>query len=210
MRGKMDGLQKGTGSTAWSCVGWLLLPDPLLQEIVLLNQDDLVTPNGATSFCPQILSNCLFVWQPEQSSVSSWAAGCLKDWGCLRADGNVPIFLSPALRDLTETHSAQNAEEECPKNAIANAAGKASFFIHFDFSGFFFPAWNPGLDLVCTERKGVGCLLMSLCPTSPTSRTSGIYGHLSLKLQSPAAASAHSPQSRGWAPSQALCTLQHC
>lgn len=75
---------------------------------------------------------------------------------------------------------------------------------------FFFPAWNPGLDLVCTERKGVGCLLMSLCPTSPTSRTSGIYGHLSLKLQSPAAASAHSPQSRGWAPSQALCTLQHC
>lgn len=79
IRGKMGGLQKGTGSTAWSCVGWLLLPDLLLQEIMLLNQDDLVTPNGATSFCPQILSNCLFVWQPEQSSVSSWAAGCLKD-----------------------------------------------------------------------------------------------------------------------------------
>lgn len=61
VRGKMGGLQKGTGSTAWSCVGWLLLPDPLLQEIVLLNQDDLVTPNGATFSAPRFYPIvCLF------------------------------------------------------------------------------------------------------------------------------------------------------
>lgn len=61
IRGKMGGLQKGTGSTAWSCVGWLLLPDLLLQEAVLLNQDDLVTPNGATSSAPRFYPIvCLF------------------------------------------------------------------------------------------------------------------------------------------------------
>lgn len=53
IRRKMGGLQKGAGSTAWSCVGWLLLPDLLLQEIMLLNQDDLVAPNGATFSAPR-------------------------------------------------------------------------------------------------------------------------------------------------------------
>lgn len=64
-------------------------------------------------------------------------AGCLEDWGCLGADGNVPVCLSAALRDLTETRRAQNADRGCPKNAIANAAGRVFFFIHFDFSGCF-------------------------------------------------------------------------
>lgn len=53
----------------------------------------------------------------------------------------------------------------------------------------------------------------SLCPTSPASRTSGIYGHLTLQLPSRTFSKrpppTHpSPRSRGWAPSQALCTPQ--
>lgn len=60
------------------------------------------------------------------------------------------------------------------------------FLIRFDFSGCF-SAWNPGLNLVMHRKEGcwVSFLWHSLCPISPASRTSGIYGHLGPKLQAP-------------------------
>lgn len=155
---------------------------------LLLQKEPLFLPSDFIQ-----LSVCLATWAEQCLQLGCWMSERLRlsvsRWECSH------ISVSSSQGPDWDSQCSE-CWRRVPKKCHCKCSWKSSFFIHFDFSGFFFSAWNPGLDLVMHRKEGVGCLLMSLRPTSPTSRTSGIYGHLGLKLQSPAAAKHPQPSER--------------
>lgn len=192
---------------------WLVLPDlPLLpwftswksccwtRMTLLLWMAPLLLSPGFIQ-----LSICLATWAEQCLQLDVWKTGAI--WEQM---GMFLCVLSAALRDLTEPRRAQNADRGCPKNAIANAAGRVFFFIHFDFSGCF-SAWSTGLNLVVHRKEG--CLVSAhFCGVLSVLLLQQV-GHLGFMVtlgssfNSPPSESTPSLQSRGWASNPTLCTL---